>query len=81
MKTAGENVSILKSRNALKWMLDEYENFDAAKRLCADYCVTSNDIALMIDEIPEPERLKSRLAFVGQSDESIDLGEAYLVAQ
>jgi hypothetical protein len=84
MKTARENVSIFKSRTLLKRFLDECDGFDAARKLCADYCVSTNDIALMIDETPKPERSKQRLTFAVRSDKTIgavEMGEAYLVAQ
>jgi hypothetical protein len=81
MKTARENVSISRSRAVLKRLLDEYESFDSARRLCADYCINTNDIALLIGEIPKPERLKSRLTFAVRSGKTIDIDEAYLVAQ
>ncbi len=80
MKTARENVSIFPSHSALKRLLDEYENFDAASRLCADYCIDANGIALLIDEIPTPKRSKSRLTFAIRSDKTINTGKAYLAA-
>jgi hypothetical protein len=72
MKTGRENVSIFTSHNALKRLLDEYEDFDAASRLCADHCINANDIAPQIDiddEIPRPKRSKSRMALTDRSDE------------
>jgi hypothetical protein len=81
MKTARENVSIFRSRAVLKRLLDEYESFDSARRLCADYCINANDIALLISEIPKPEGLKSRLTFAVRSGKTIDIDEAYLVAR
>jgi len=80
MKTARENVSIFPSHSALKRLLDEYENFDAASRLCADYCIDANGIALLIDKVSKPQRSKSRLTFAIRSDKIIDIGEAYLAA-
>jgi hypothetical protein len=81
MKTARVNVSILTLRATLKRFLDEYESFDAARRLCADYCITTNDMALMMGEIPKPERTTPRLTFAIRSDKIIDIDEAYLVAR
>ena len=85
MKTARENVSIFKLHTLLKRLLDEYDGFDAATRLCVDYCITTNDIALMIDETPKPERSKSRQTFAVRSHRTshrtMDIGETYLVAQ
>ena len=79
MNTANENVSIFRSHNMLRRLLDEYESFDAASRLCADYCITTNDVALLIGGTPKPKRSKSRLTFVVRSDKTID--EAYLLAR
>jgi hypothetical protein len=79
MRRARENVSIFGLHAVLKRLLDEYENFDTARRLCIDYCVASNDIARLCDEIPRPRRSKSRLIFTFRSDRIID--EAYLLAR
>jgi hypothetical protein len=79
MKSARENVSIFRSRAVLKRLLDEYENFDAARRLCADYCITADDIILLMDEISTSIRSKSRLTFAIRSDQVID--KAYLMAR
>ena len=84
MKTGGENVLIFKLRSALKRLLDEYQSLDAATRLCADYCINANNIALMIDEVPKPRRSKPRLTSTIRSDKIISeayLDEAYLMAQ
>jgi hypothetical protein len=84
MKTATENVSIFKLRSVLKRLLDEYETFDTASRLCADYCINVNDIALILNEIPKHERPKSRLKFAIRSDKTIDkayLDEVYIIAR
>jgi hypothetical protein len=79
MRRAREHVSIFGLHTVLKRLLDEYESLDTARRLCADYCITSNDIALLCDEIPRPRRSKSRLTFALQSDRTVD--EAYLLAR
>ena len=79
MKTVRENTSIFTPHGALKRLLDEYGNFDTARRLCADYCFTGDDVASLIDGIPKPKRSKSRLTFVVRSDKTID--EAYLLAR
>ncbi len=83
MKTAREKISIFISHDTLKRLMAEYENFDAASRLCADYCITADGIALLIDKIPKPKRSKSksRLTFVMRADKTIDIGEPYLVAR
>jgi hypothetical protein len=79
MKTTRENISIFTSHDALKRLLAEYGNFDAARRLCADYCITCVDVVRLIDEAPKPKSSKSRLTFVVRSDKTID--EAYLLAR
>jgi len=79
MKTVRENTSILTSHGLLKRLMDEYGDFDTARRLCADYCITGDDVASLIDGIPKPKRSKSRLTFVVRSDKTID--EAYLLAR
>jgi len=79
MKTARVNISILTSHGSLKRLLDEYGNFDTARRLCADYCITGDDVASLIDGIPKAKRSQSRLTFVVRSDKTID--EAYLLAR
>jgi len=79
MRTARENTSILPSHGSLKRLLDEYGDFDTARRLCADYCITGDEVARLIDGIPKPKRSKSRLTFIVRSDKTID--EAYLLAR
>ena len=81
MKTAKEKLSIFTSRYALKQLMAEYENFDTARRLCADYCITANEISLLINEIPKPKKSKSRLTFVMRADKFISIGKAPLVAR
>jgi hypothetical protein len=78
MKTARENLSIFISHTTLKRLLDEYENIDTARRLCADYCITGDELALLIDEVPKPKRSKSRLIL---AHKIMDLDEAYLAAR
>ena len=84
MKTAREKISFFISHSALKRLLDEYENFDAASRLCADYCIDANEIARLIDEVPKRKRFKLRLTFAARPHKAVDLGEdmgeAYLMA-
>jgi hypothetical protein len=77
MKTAIENISIFISHGVLRRLINEYDNFDTARRLCADYCITDGDVARLIDGVPpKPKRWKSRLTFAVRSDKTI--GEAYL---
>jgi hypothetical protein len=79
MKTARESASISSSHGAWKRLMAEYENFDTARRLCADYCITSDEVARLIDGIPKSKRSKSRMTLVVRSDKTID--EAYLMAR
>jgi hypothetical protein len=81
MKTARENVSIFTSHNALKRLLDEYESFDEASKLCADYCITADEIDLLIGKISRPKKSKSRLIFAVRSDRIMDVGDPYLVTR
>ena len=67
MKTARENISIFISHGVLKRLIAEYDNFDTARRLCADYCITDGDVARLIDGVPKPRRSKSRLTFAVRS--------------
>jgi hypothetical protein len=68
-------------RHVLKRLMAEYRGFDAAGRLCADYCITANDLAALIRVIPKPERSKSSLMSNMRSDKFMDIGEAYLAAR
>jgi hypothetical protein len=62
MKTVREIISIFIPRDALKRLMTEYEDFDAASRFCADYCITADDLdALVIKKSPKPKRSKPRL--------------------
>jgi hypothetical protein len=79
MRTAREITSIFTSHGALKRLMDEYGDFDTASRLCADYCITGDEVARLIDGTPKPKRSKSRLTFVVRSDKTVD--EVYLMAR
>jgi hypothetical protein len=81
MKTAREIISIFIPRDALKRLMIEYEDFDTASRLCADYCITADDLAALIREIPKPKRSKSSLTSNMRSDMPMDMGQAYIAAQ
>jgi hypothetical protein len=82
MKTAREKKSTFTSHDALKRLLDEYGNFDTASRLCADYCITADDVSMLIDGIPKPrKKSKSRLTLVMRTDKTIDIGAAHLVTR
>jgi hypothetical protein len=49
MKTAIENLSIFISHSVLRRLITEHDNFDTARRLCADYCITDGDVAQEIE--------------------------------
>jgi len=72
MKTAIENISIFISHSVLKRLLTEYDNFDTARRLCADYCITDGDVARLVDGAPKPRRSKPRLTFTVRFDKAIN---------
>lgn len=79
MKIPWENNPIFASHNTLRRLMTEYGNFDSARKLCADYCITGDEVARLIDGTPKPKRSKSRLSFVVRSDKTID--EAYLLGR
>jgi hypothetical protein len=54
-------------RDALKWFIAEYQNFDAATRLCAEYCITAEEFAALIQEILKRDELASRRTFIMRS--------------
>jgi hypothetical protein len=77
MKIARENISIFIPHGLFKRLITEYDSFDTARRLCADYCITGGDVARLLDGVPKPRKWKSRLTFAMRSDKTID--EAYLL--
>jgi hypothetical protein len=50
-------------RDALKWLIAECQNFDAAARLCAEYRFTADEFAALIEEILKSNELTSRRTF------------------
>jgi hypothetical protein len=71
MRTAREITSIFTSHGALKRLMNEYGDFDTASKLCADYCITGDEVARLINGFPKPKRSKSRLTFVVRSDKTV----------
>ncbi|MGH9768616.1 MAG: hypothetical protein ACREAB_14390 [Blastocatellia bacterium] len=67
MKTAREKFPILGPCDALKRFIAEYRNFDAATRLCADYCITAEGLAALMERCPKHEESESHLTFTIQS--------------
>ncbi len=76
MKTRRKRIPTITLRQALKHLIAEYRNFDSATRLCADYCITAEEIAALTAETMK--RKESRPTFAMQSDNTS--GEAYLTA-
>jgi hypothetical protein len=54
-------------RDALKWFIAEYQNFDAAAHLCAEYRITAEEFTLLIEEILKSNEMTSRLTFTMRS--------------
>jgi hypothetical protein len=50
-------------RDALKWLIAECQNFDAAARLCAEYRFTADEFAALIEEILKSNDLTLRRTF------------------
>ncbi len=53
--------------DAIKLAIAERQNFDAAARLCADYCVTVDEFTALIDKILKNNELASRRTFTMRS--------------
>lgn len=74
MNGAGKkNISTF--RKALQRLLAEYKNFDAARRLCADYCITAHETSLLGRDI------KHKPKFLVDSEQDIEADDAYLMAR
>jgi hypothetical protein len=54
-------------RDALKMLIADYQNFDAATKLCADYHITPEDLATLIEEVLRCNELTSRRTFTMRS--------------
>jgi hypothetical protein len=54
-------------RDALKWLIAECQNFDAAARLCAEYRFTADEFAALIEEILKSSELTLRRTFTMRS--------------
>ena len=63
----GEERIRLIQRDALKLFIAEYQNFDAATELCADYCITADEFAALIEEVLKRNELTSRRTFTMRS--------------
>jgi hypothetical protein len=50
-------------RDALKQFIAEYQNFDAAARLCAEYHITTEEFVALIEEILKRKELETRTTF------------------
>src|ERR1043165_8897485 len=63
-------------RDALRQFIGEYQNFDAAARLCADYCITAEGLVRLTDEILGRKESQSPRAFTMRSGKPIHLSVA-----
>jgi hypothetical protein len=54
-------------RDALKWLIAECQNFDAAARLCAEYRFTADEVIALIEEILKSNELTLRRTFTMRS--------------
>ncbi len=50
-------------RDALKQFIAEYQNFEAAARLCADYCITAEELLCLVDEVLKHKELETQRTF------------------
>ena len=60
-----ERIAAIK-RDAIKQFIAEYQNFDAATRLCADYCLTVEEMAELVAEILKDQELETMHSFTVQ---------------
>jgi hypothetical protein len=63
-------------RDALKLLIAEYQNFDAATILCADYCITAEEFSALIEEVLRGKELTSRRTFTMRSGNPAHLSVA-----
>jgi hypothetical protein len=63
-------------RDALKLLIAEYQNFDAATKLCADYCITAEELYALIEEVLRGKELTSRRTFTMRSGNPAHLSVA-----
>jgi len=54
-------------RDALKWLIAECQNFDAAARLCAEYHFSAEEFAALTEEILKHDELATRRTFAMRS--------------
>ena len=63
-------------RDALKLLIAEYQNFDVATKLCADYRITAEEFSALIEEILKRNELTSRRTFTMRSGNPAHLSVA-----
>jgi hypothetical protein len=63
-------------RDALKQFIAEYQNFDAAARLCAEYHITAEEFVALIEEILKRKELESQRTFTMRSGHPAHLSVA-----
>lgn len=49
--------------DALRQFLVEFQNFDGAAGLCADYCVRADELAALVANLPDRGRLETQTTF------------------
>jgi len=72
MNAAREKITILTLRDMLKRFIAEYQNFDMATRLCADYCITAEELDALTKRVLKRKVSKSHLTFVMRSGQDAD---------
>jgi hypothetical protein len=72
----GEERIRLIRRDALKLLIAEYQNFDAATKLCVDYRITAEEFAALIEEILKSNGLAARRTFTMRSGNPAHLSVA-----
>jgi hypothetical protein len=76
----GERIRLIQ-RDALKLLIAEYQNFDAAAKLCADYCFTAEEFSALIEEVLRSKELTSRRTFTMRSGNPAHLSVAEQVRE
>jgi hypothetical protein len=63
-------------RDALRQFLAEYQNFDGATRLCADYCISAEELSRLTAEVLKRQELEAQTTFTMQSGQLAHLSIA-----
>jgi hypothetical protein len=62
--------------DALRQFLAEYQNFDGATRLCADYCISAEELSRLTAEVLKRQELEAQTTFTMQSGQLAHLSIA-----